>query len=950
FTGHRWEDVRGIRRHKIARRNKSQLHSIVHIGKAHKEKKKPKQKFDHSPHDVFVELDELFVKDEHEWEWREKARWIKFEEDVEEGADRWGKPHVASLSFHSLIELRKGLETGTVLLDLESEDFPNIVHNVVENLLIRDLIDEDVKGKILRTLLLKHKHQNEKLGLLRSISTSSFNGGLGSSSGGLHRSKEDEKKFFKNEKVNLEMVKVDMDNNTTDSSNIHIGLTPQDPKKNVQEIMKRIPVGSEASTVLVGTVDFLSKPVMAFVRLSEGRQLENVTEVPLPVRFVFILLGPEKGGMDYHEVGRSLSTLMTNQFFHDVAYRAESREALLQAINGFLDDTIVLPPGDWDQKTLLPIMDMARKRANLRRRKKQKQEEHQELLEKEKKDKVPLDPLQRTGCLFGGLINDIKRRYPHYISDFKDALNGTCLASFIFIFFACLSPCIAFGGLLSEKTKGLMGVSETVLSTSLCGIVMGLFSGQPLLIVGATGPVLVFEQSLYKFCESNGIEFLSFRLWIGFWVFVISVLTVAAEGSFLIRYVTRFTEEIFAILISLIFIYEVLKKLNKVSQLYLSGYLGFSGLLGSLVITGYNISDPFDMYYNVNGSDAIHGDTEKVKNKPNTALMSTILCIGTFLVAWFLKICRNSKFLGRSVRRALGDFGILLAILSMAVLDYLVRDDVYTQKLKIGSPFVPTLPHKRGWLINPMSPKVMQKVWIIPAAIIPAFLIFILLFMEIQLTEVILNKKDRKLKKGSGFHLDQFLMGFLTFVCGCLGLPWMCAATVRTIAHVSSLSVMSRTHAPGEKPKLVEVKEQRLTNVMVSLMIGVSLTLGVVLKNIPTMVLFGVFLYLGIVSLGSVQMFKRIKLLLMPVKYHPSVGYVRRVQTFKMNLFTIIQIFSLVILWIVKSTAAAIAFPFFLILLIPVRNKIMPKLFTHKEFEEVRHMISPFDMLAAFDC
>ena len=61
---------------------------------------------------MFVELDELYIGESREYEWREKARWIKFEEDVEEGAERWGKPHVASLSFHSLLELRKGLENG----------------------------------------------------------------------------------------------------------------------------------------------------------------------------------------------------------------------------------------------------------------------------------------------------------------------------------------------------------------------------------------------------------------------------------------------------------------------------------------------------------------------------------------------------------------------------------------------------------------------------------------------------------------------------------------------------------------------------------------------------------------------------------------------------------------------------------------------------------------------
>ena len=61
---------------------------------------------------MFVELEELHVGENREWQWTETARWIKFEEDVEEGANRWGKPHVASLSFHSLLELRRCIEQG----------------------------------------------------------------------------------------------------------------------------------------------------------------------------------------------------------------------------------------------------------------------------------------------------------------------------------------------------------------------------------------------------------------------------------------------------------------------------------------------------------------------------------------------------------------------------------------------------------------------------------------------------------------------------------------------------------------------------------------------------------------------------------------------------------------------------------------------------------------------
>ena len=57
-----------------------------------------------------MELEELTTVGE-ETEWKERARWIKFEEDVEESL-RWGKPHIPSLSFHSLLELRRGLENG----------------------------------------------------------------------------------------------------------------------------------------------------------------------------------------------------------------------------------------------------------------------------------------------------------------------------------------------------------------------------------------------------------------------------------------------------------------------------------------------------------------------------------------------------------------------------------------------------------------------------------------------------------------------------------------------------------------------------------------------------------------------------------------------------------------------------------------------------------------------
>lgn len=130
LTSHRSEDPRGLRRTRV---------SVSAVQKESSSNNVPmspggggyKKQFDHSVHEIFVQLDELTGAGD-EREWKETARWIKYEEDVEEGADRWGRPHVASLSFHSLLNLRKCLETGVVLLDLEEKDLPGIAYRVVE--------------------------------------------------------------------------------------------------------------------------------------------------------------------------------------------------------------------------------------------------------------------------------------------------------------------------------------------------------------------------------------------------------------------------------------------------------------------------------------------------------------------------------------------------------------------------------------------------------------------------------------------------------------------------------------------------------------------------------------------------------------------------------------------------------------------------------------------------
>nr|NVI75902.1 Na[+]-driven anion exchanger 1 [Cucujiformia] len=197
-----------------------------------------------------------------------------------------------------------------------------------------------------------------------------------------------------------------------------------------------------------------------------------------------------------------------------------------------------LPPGEWDPAirieppAAIPSQDT---------RKRPPEKQLEELDEEEEEQKLREESgLARTGILFGGLINDLKRKTPWYLSDFKDALSSQCIASWIFLYFACLSPIITFGGLLSQATGKNMAAMESLVSGFICGMGYGFFSGQPLTILGSTGPVLVFETIVYDFCGTMGWDYLSFRFWIGTWIAVILLVLVAIDASALVCYITRF--------------------------------------------------------------------------------------------------------------------------------------------------------------------------------------------------------------------------------------------------------------------------------------------------------------------------------------------------------------------------------------------------------------------------
>lgn len=941
---------------------------------------------------LFTQLDVLSEKN-GQIGWKQMARWLKYQETVE-NAGRWSKPHVPTGSMHALNEFRKVLSDGTCALGLglkEEGSNPTFIAEAVAETLRnnpKSNVSEREARLIIDTILKPHKHMNRKA----SGKSVSSEDGTGQSGG--YQSADDradnnndgdkhKRKFLRRRSGDGRDVAVPY-------HKFPPGTRPDNlkPYKPNKHLGKKLPKDCEAANILVGQVNFLRETVVALCRFDPPRQMADLTEVDLGTRFIFVVLGPVNTSCvwDLTELGRAMGTLLNDKVFCEVAYHAKNAQDLLDGLDEYIDDLTVLPPSIWDYNTRLEPPSQTRSLDKIALRLDDAERIKGRPTEGEQESGASEDvSLIRTGRLFGGMIYDMKARYKYYLSDFKDGIHSQCLASAVFLFFACISPIVTFGGLMGQATDGYMGTIEMLLSGAICGIIYAFFSGQPLTIIGATGPLLVFESILYIICKENGITFLSLRFWVGAWVTLILFLCVAFDVSALVRYITRFTEESFSILISVIFVYEAC---NKVIDIFHNQpvHTGVIRPIDDNLTCFCNLPDWVPVgngsYFNTTLNATVNTTIEYVQSNwtsayreecitierrlvvtpecitlknctesggnltgtacdrhyitdsvPDVFFFSVILALGTYSLAMAYRNFRTSPYFPTIIRSTVADFAVFMSIVTWTAVDYFFGLD--TPKLNVPKEFVPTR-SDRNWLINPFD---IEHIWLIPAALLPAILATILIFLDQQITAVIVNRKEHKLKKPHGYHLDLAVLTILILICSFLGLPWFVAATVRSLTHVKSLIRISEISIPGERSQMLGCREQRLTGVVIHVLIGLSTLLTGILRVVPMPVLYGVFLYMGLTSLGDVQFIDRIAIVFMPAKYQPDYVYLRHVRTFRVHLFTLIQVLCFVGMWAIKSIkVTALGFPVMLLVLVIVR-KLMDFVFTQTELYWLDHLL-----------
>ena len=229
-----------------------------------------------------------------------------------------------------------------------------------------------------------------------------------------------------------------------------------------------------------------------------------------------------------------------------------------------------------------------------------------------------------------------------------------------------------------------------------------------------TGLTLAFISGLFRFCRLNSLPFFTVYSWVGLWTSAFMMTLGFAGSGSLIRYCTRFTDEIFNGLLSLNFIYEALASLRR----------------------NFKNADPMNL------------------TMPFVALG---MALTTFWTTLSVTTFEGSKFLTQKIRTSVKDFGPVIIFVAMSILNTLQG----FQKFGVPTLSVPNafeLANGRNFLIPLNDVTVPVKL----LCSFPAMLLTALFYMDQNISVRVVNNPDNKLKKGSAYNLDMVALGAIT--------------------------------------------------------------------------------------------------------------------------------------------------------------------------------------------
>lgn len=584
---------------------------------------------------------------------------------------------------------------------------------------------------------------------------------------------------------------------------------------------------------------------------------------------------------------------------------------------------------------------------------------------------------------FQGIKNDIDGRLTCYKQDWTGGFRAgfRILAPTTYIFFASAIPVISFGEQLDRNTEGALTAVQTLASTAICGIIHSIIGGQPLLILGVAEPTVLMYTFMYNFAkqrpELGHNLFLAWSGWVCVWTAALLFLLAILGACSIINRFTRVAGELFGLLIAMLFMQQAIRGL----------------------VDEFRIPE--------------RADLKSIEFIPSwrfaNGMFALVLSFGLLLTGLKSRKARSWRYGSGWIRSLIADYGVPLMVLVWTAVSYAPASSVPK-----GIP-------RRLFSPNPWSPGAYQNwtvvkdmldvpVLFIFGAFVPATMIAVLYYFDHSVASQLAQQKEFNLRKPSSFHYDLLLLGFLTLLCGLLGIPPSNGVIPQSPMHTKSLatlkhqllrnrlvqtaresmrmnsslgqlygnmqeayqqmqtplihqapsdrglkelkestvqlaSSMGNFDAPVDESVFdvekeiddllpVEVKEQRVSNLLQSCMVGGCVAAMPFLKLIPTSVLWGYFAFMAIESLPGNQFWERILLLFTAPSrrfkvledYHAT--FVETVPFKTIATFTLFQTsYLLVCFGLTWVPIAGLLFPLMIMLLVPVRQYILPKFF-----------------------
>ncbi|KAF3778091.1 putative boron transporter 3 [Nymphaea thermarum] len=541
--------------------------------------------------------------------------------------------------------------------------------------------------------------------------------------------------------------------------------------------------------------------------------------------------------------------------------------------------------------------------------------------------------MEETFVPFQGIKNDLKGRLLCYRQDWTSGFTAgiRILAPTTYIFFASAIPVISFGEQLERSTDGILTAVQTLASTALCGIIHSVLGGQPLLILGVAEPTVLMYTFMFSFAKDRADLgpklFLAWTGWVCVWTaFLLFLLAILGACSIINRF-TRVAGELFGLLIAMLFMQQAIK-----------------GLM-----------DEFRVPERENPKLLEFSPAWRFGN----GMFALVLSFGLLLTGLRSRKARSWRYGTGWLRGLVADYGVPLMVLLWTAISYIPARDIprgIPRRLFSPNPWshgaysnwtvIKTLlcgligvPPSNG--VIPQSPMHTKSLATLKHQLLRDRLV------RTARKSINQNSSLNQLYGNMQEAYQQMQTPLINQGASSTGLKELKDSTIQM---ASSMGMMN---APVDETVFdvdkeiddllpVEVKEQRVSNLMQAIMVGACLAAMPILKKIPTSVLWGYFAFMAIESLPGNQFWERILLLFTAPSRRYKVleechaTFIETVPFKAITTFTIFQtIYLLICFGITKIPIAGVLFPMMIMLLVPVRQYLLPKFFKGAHLQEL---------------